>query len=459
MTEWTPPRLELGKTYDTTYCIELWLRDEQVKVAIQKVKERIEPHGVRDDPVAVVGFGPSLVDTWEKVKEFKHVITCSGAHQFLLARGVVPTWHVEVDPRAHKIKLLGTPHPDVVYLPSSTCHPAYLDHLIAHNAQIKLWHVFSTEEDAVRTLPRGEWALTGGADAGLRAIVIARFFGFRDLHVFGMDGSYRNDGTHATAHPHHNSQKYAIVEYDGIEYHTTQALLECSKAVWHELNMLKDTKATFYGDGLTQAMAKKYVPDPPKEAIIALVRPEVISAEFRELNSRLHRDRLDYGVGGGKHADTVKKLVAGLVKPENPTPSVLDYGCGKGYLAKALPFPIWEYDPAIVGKDELPRAADLVVCTDVLEHIEPENLWAVLEDLQRCVKQVGYLTIHTGPAQKRYADGRNTHLIQRGKGWWEKKLSKFFKVAKVFPIGPELHVVVGPPATRKKPAAKEVAVV
>jgi hypothetical protein len=42
----------------TTYCIPLWLRDEQIKIAMTKTKERIQAFkGLRDEPIAVVGFG------------------------------------------------------------------------------------------------------------------------------------------------------------------------------------------------------------------------------------------------------------------------------------------------------------------------------------------------------------------------------------------------------------------
>src|SRR5206468_4084203 len=126
-------------------------------------------------------------------------------------------------------------------------------------------------------------------------------------------------------------------------------------------------------------------------AVIAMNKPELISAEYRDLNSRLHTENLAYGVGGGSHAETV----INVVKATKAT-SVLDYGCGKGYLAKALPFPIWEYDPAIPGKDIAPRAADLVCCLDVLEHIEPDKLQFVLDDIRRVTKSVGYFVIHTG---------------------------------------------------------------
>jgi hypothetical protein len=433
-----------------TYCVPEWLRDEQIKINCARVKGRIQNvYDKRVDdagnpvPVAVVCFGPSLQHTWEQVKDFKYIISCSGSHKFLVERGIIPTWHVEVDPRPHKIKLIGEPQSNTEYLIASTCHPDVLDHL--KNFNVKLWHVFDATEDGQRLLPPGEWAITGGCDVGMRAMSIASFLGFRELHMFGMDhsaGTMDNpsEARHAAAHPN-GGKIFSPCEFNGVTYRTTPSMLEAARQVLHELDMMPAVNATFHGEGLCQAMAKAHVrkaSGKPTDNVVAMTKPELISDTYRQLNQQLHETNLAYGVGGGKHAATILKLAATL-----KTQSILDYGCGKGYLAKAIPFPIWEYDPAVPGKQETPRPADIVVCTDVLEHIEPEHLHFVLDDLRRCVKQVGYFVIHTGPAGKTLPDGRNTHLIQQGEEWWHKVLSNFFAVGKILQKGMELHVVVG----------------
>jgi hypothetical protein len=447
-----PETLDVNAKQKTVYCVPLWQRDEQIRLAIQRVKGRLEPrYDKRSEPVAVVCYGPSLNDTWEEIRKFKHVVTCSGAHKFLVERGIIPTWHVEVDPRPHKVELIGPPTATTEYLIASCCHQRLFDHL--EGRSVKLWHVFANEEESFRVLPRGEWALYGGSSVGLRALAIARFIGFTDLHVFGMDGSEGESGKHAAAHPMQPGG-HSLVEYpekSGVMWRTTPSLLACAQQTWHELDELKDVTATFYGTGLVQAMAKDYKPKRRQgQTILGVNKPELISAEYRELNARLHRENVAYGVGGGKLAPTVTKLTEAL-----KTTSVLDYGCGKGYLAKALPFPIWEYDPAISEKSESPRPADIVICSDVLEHIEPERLRFVLDDLRRCTRKVGYFVIHTGPARKHYADGRNTHLIQQCAAWWRSELSQFFEVGKLIEQGPELHVVVGPKVAKARPQPME----
>src|ERR1044072_8081762 len=122
-------RLNLTDKLKTKYCIPEWLRDEQIKRAITRVVGRIQPGERQDEPIAIVGFGPSLNDTWTQIRAYKRVISCSGAHKFLVDRGIIPTWHVEVDPREHKCTLLGTPHPDVEYLIASCCHPKVVEML------------------------------------------------------------------------------------------------------------------------------------------------------------------------------------------------------------------------------------------------------------------------------------------------------------------------------------------
>lgn len=150
---------------------------------------------------------------------------------------------------------------------------------------------------------------------------------------------------------------------------------------------------------------------------------DLISPKYRKLQKMLHGQPRGYGGRGDKWAGIVLQLAL-----EYRATSILDYGCGEGTLAKALRseaingMRVSEYDPAIPGKDELPEPADLVVCTDVLEHIEKDRIDAVLAHLMELAQMAIFCVISTKHSNKVLADGRNAHLIIAPPKWWKKKL-------------------------------------
>lgn len=149
----------------------------------------------------------------------------------------------------------------------------------------------------------------------------------------------------------------------------------------------------------------------------------LISEDYRKLNEKLHESNKHYGMGGEKWASQI----IGLSKMVG-SQDLLDYGCGKSTLAQNLPFNIKQYDPAIAKYAAPPEPADIVVCTDVLEHIEPECIEDVLRDLCRLTKSMAFLVIANRPAKKVLEDGRNAHLIQENEMWWLARILPLFHV-------------------------------
>lgn len=170
----------------------------------------------------------------------------------------------------------------------------------------------------------------------------------------------------------------------------------------------------------------------------------LISETYRAQQTELHRNP-DYGVASVHWAPTVADI-ARQTKPHH----ILDYGSGKGRLGTELrkllkgPFELRQYEPAVPELSGAPEPSDLVACIDVLEHIEPDCLDAVLDDLRRVTARVGIYTIATGPAVKTLPDGRNAHLIQEGPEWWMPKLFPRFRVRSFADQGETLLVIVTP---------------
>jgi cyclopropane fatty-acyl-phospholipid synthase-like methyltransferase len=142
----------------------------------------------------------------------------------------------------------------------------------------------------------------------------------------------------------------------------------------------------------------------------------LISDAYRDLLRQCHQDP-SWGTSADAWVDRVRELV------RQYGPTILDYGCGKGVLREHI-YNVTNYDPATFP--ERPAAHDLVVCIDVLEHIEFEHLPAVLDDLRQLAKNAVFVVISTVPALKSLPDGRNAHLIVEHGDWWRDQLLQGF---------------------------------
>lgn len=165
----------------------------------------------------------------------------------------------------------------------------------------------------------------------------------------------------------------------------------------------------------------------------------LFTPEYAALQSQFHLDRPDYGVSGSKYADQIGQMAQRL-----QTRSILDYGCGKCTLQKSLPFPIQNYDPFIPAHSARPDPADLVVCTDVMEHVEEEYVDHVLYDIASLTIKAAFFQIATSPAKKVLPDGRNAHITLYDLNWWLAKLLTHFDVKSVMSMGTGF-VLVGAP--------------
>ncbi len=145
----------------------------------------------------------------------------------------------------------------------------------------------------------------------------------------------------------------------------------------------------------------------------------MISDTYKELNRQLHENPA-YGISGKRYAD----MIRGLSKWGRL--SILDYGAGKCTLAQALgpAYRVTNYDPCIEELSTRPVAHDVVACTDVMEHVEPEYIKAVLSDIRALTKQRALFVISLIPAQKILSDGRNAHISLHEQTEWAAMLTE-----------------------------------
>jgi hypothetical protein len=145
-----------------------------------------------------------------------------------------------------------------------------------------------------------------------------------------------------------------------------------------------------------------------------------ISHTYRQENETLHEGK-GYGSSGHLWLGHILEL-AEVVNAS----SLIDYGAGKGTLGKYLSkfgIDYTPYDPATFPKVPT-KPADMVVCLDVLEHIEPDKLGAVLDHMHSLTTTLFFANVSTRPATKTLSDGRNAHLIVEDWPWWKQHLHR-----------------------------------
>lgn len=170
---------------------------------------------------------------------------------------------------------------------------------------------------------------------------------------------------------------------------------------------------------------------------------ELITDAYRAEQEALHA-RGNYGTASIQYAPLVAQIVEKM-----EVRHLLDYGCGKmTNLLRHLKLPAGykltyqAYDPGVANFASAPIPAELVTCIDVLEHIEPENLTAVLDHLKSLTEVMLFATIHTGSAVKTLSDGRNAHLIQAPMSFWLPELWSRFDIQTVQVTGEHAFYVI-----------------
>lgn len=150
----------------------------------------------------------------------------------------------------------------------------------------------------------------------------------------------------------------------------------------------------------------------------------LITDTYKQTQQKMHEDEY-YGTASLHYAPLVSQIVNTL-----GVRHLLDYGAGKCRLFQSLKadhkLTLQAYDPGVDAYSAPPVPAEMVTCIDVLEHIEPDLLDNVLDDLVRVTEVVLFATVTCKAAKKTLPDGRNAHLIQQPIEWWLPKIWERF---------------------------------
>lgn len=195
---------------------------------------------------------------------------------------------------------------------------------------------------------------------------------------------------------------------------------------------------------------KKIATKAPKTETIKETKPKL--TEIDKLSQIYDKDYFENGVGTKKSnyfdyswarlGSYFQKTAKHIVNKFSPS-SVLDVGCAKGFLVKALVelgVDAYGVDPSEYAFNEVPadikgrtvigaaqqlhdedNSFDLVTCFDVLEHIPEKDVPQVLSEMLRVSKQWLIIRVVTKELPN---DVDANHAIIREKDWWIEKIKE-----------------------------------
>lgn len=371
----------------------------------------------------LVGSGPSLADTIEAVRAHADdgatIIALNGAAAYLDQHGIFPDWQVMIDPRAITASLIG---PARDHLIASQCHADVFDRL--PNAKLYHLQIIGIDDD-LPDYPHTFALVGGGASVGNTAAILAFVMGFRTLHLYGYDSSHRDGAHHAFRQSINDGEPCASVVWNGKHYRTSLTMkLQAEK--FHETGRLLQGEGVaihIHGAGLL---------------------PDMWNTPHEELSEREKYQRMwsvpsyrEYSPG-----QDAAKAFLDVVQPE-PGATVIDFGCGTGrgglVLSKAglevvlvdfasnsrdteaMRLPFLEHDLT----QPCPLRAPYGYCCDVMEHIPPASVDAVLNTIAASVGTCFFTISHVFDRMGVLIN-QDLHLTVEDAEWWTETLGRHF---------------------------------
>lgn len=121
------------------------------------------------------------------------------------------------------------------------------------------------------------------------------------------------------------------------------------------------------------------------------------------------------------HIPAINKIIN-----DHEVKTALDYGCGKAQFHPLEWSSFFtKYDPAYPLYEKKPTGKyDLVICTDVMEHIPEDSVDYIVNDLFSYAKKYLYVNISTRLADQILPNGDNAHATVKPEKWWNEVFNK-----------------------------------
>lgn len=232
---------------------EVEMRRENIRRNVARGLPKVGPDSATrgSDIAKLVCFGPSLADNWEHAAlDEGDLWTVSGANRYLWERGIAARFHLEADPRPHKAQLLIASCPDTTYLIASRCSPEMFE--VLANCKMLLYHVYATDEAQILSeIAPGDFQVPPGWTMGNTALSIQLLLGYKKIRIYGMDGSFAEDGRqHPDAHPNEEKMQQSFTVDGGRKFLSSPSHVVAAECFIKLMSAHPYGTFEFVGDGL-----------------------------------------------------------------------------------------------------------------------------------------------------------------------------------------------------------------
>lgn len=408
----------------------------RINSARDKVWQKVIP---AHDRVAVIcGSGPSLKDNLEKIKEKRDqgcvIFALNGAAKFLYENGVYPDYQVILDAREETAQLIG---PAKEHLFASQVHPSLFEQV----PDAVLWQLDVGKPELFdHYIP--DFAIIGGAaSVGNTTTCLAFAMGYRDLQLFGYDSSHRDGKGHAFSQPMNDGDPCASVHFNGKDYIASLTMKLQAEKFQETSRALIDAgcKIEVHGEGLLPDMFR--------------AKTENLSEKEKYERMWSHSTYRKYSPG--------EDILHYFLDVADPQGRIIDFGCGTGRAAKKLsdfgydvvlvdfasnsrdpeaqhlPFIEWDLTQPLIIQGEYGY------CTDVMEHIPPEDVDTVINNIMNAAPNV-FFQISTVPDNLGKLINQPLHLtVEPHKAWEERfnRLGYWVEWQKKDPVASMFYVI------------------
>ena len=392
----------------------------------------IATSAAHDSKAVLCGSGPSLADDLPVIRAMQAdgatVFAMNGAANFLRRNGIMADYQVIADARERTADLVGEAHG---YIFASQVHPECFRRAPgAHLFHVNFYSDHNEFLGIVDGIGPDEFALVGShGSVGNVALGLAYAMGFRDLHVFGYDSSFREEAGHAFDQPMNVTEPVCEVEYQGKKYRCTftmKSQADVFPRLAYELEEM-GARFTVYGSGYLQdrwhGERAKTLEDRERDKYREMwsnaqyrnLIPALdhVDAAIEKLRIRSGDALVDFGCGSGRATKMFQDkgvYAVGVDIARNAVDADL-----KGAFVEAC---LWKLPPL---------RAEWAFCVDVMEHIPPERVDDVLAGIARTIDLRGaYFAIDSVRDELGVLIGQPLHLTVRHPAWWHRRLKDHF---------------------------------